>query len=311
MNISFSNKISFGSKVKKDFIRNRSLYILVLPVIAYYIIFHYVPFYGNTIAFKNYMPVKGILGSPWVGLENFRNFTDSIYFARVLRNTVIISLYTLIFAFPAPIILALLFNEIKKELFKRVTQTITYLPHFITMVVVAGMIREFTLSSGMINDLIAQFGGDRVSFLQQAQYFRTIYISSGIWQSIGWGSIIYIAAIAGIDQAQYEAAKIDGASRWRRMWHITLPGIRTVIIILLILHLGNMMNVGYEKILLLYNPATYETADVISTLVYRRGILGFDYGFSTAVGLFNSVINCILLLFGNYFSKKISGSSLW
>lgn len=302
---------TFSTRVRQDFMRNKALYLLVLPVVIYYILFSYVPMYGSIIAFKEYVPVKGILGSEWVGFAKFTQFFNSMYFERVVKNTILISFYQLIFGFPAPIVLALLLNELKSKIFKRVTQTITYLPHFITIVVIAGMIRDFTLSDGLINNLIASFGGERIAFLQQAEYFRTIYITSDIWQHIGWGTIIYLAAMGGIDPQQYEAAKIDGANKWRQVWHITLPGIRPTIIILFILQLGKMMDVGYEKIILLYNPATFETADVISTYVFRKGILEFNYSFSTAVGLFNSVINFVLLIAANYLSKKASGSSLW
>jgi putative aldouronate transport system permease protein len=306
-----NKKTAFLARARKDFIRNKAVYFLVLPVVIFYIVFSYVPMYGAIIAFKEYVPAKGIFDSPWVGFAKFREFFNSIYFTRVLKNTIMISFYSLIIGFPAPIILALLFNELKSQVFKRITQSITYMPHFITMVVVAGIIRDFTLSDGLINDVIAAFGGDRTAFLQKASYFRTIYITSEIWQSVGWGTIIYLAAITGIDQQQYEAAKIDGANKWRQIWHITLPGIRPVILILLILKLGHMMDVGFEKIILLYNPATFETADVISSYVYRKGIIEFNYSLSTAVGLFNSVINFILLILANYLSKKTSGNSLW
>ncbi|WP_240415452.1 ABC transporter permease [Paenibacillus periandrae] len=297
--------------VRKDFVRNKALYLLVTPVVLFYILFAYTPMYGAIIAFKDYTPIKGIVGSRWVGLEHFKEFFGSLYFFRIMKNTLLLSFYNLLFGFPAPIILAVLLNELKSSIFRRVTQTITYMPHFITLVVVCGILRDFTLTDGLINDMIAYFGGERIAFLQKADFFRTLYVSTEIWQGIGWGTIIYLAAITGIDPQQYEAAKIDGANKWRQIWHITLPGIRPTIIILLILAIGNMMNVGFEKIILLYNPATYETADVISSYVYRKGILEFDYSFSTAVGLFNSVINFIVLLAANYLSKKASGSSLW
>jgi putative aldouronate transport system permease protein len=209
------------------------------------------------------------------------------------------------------IILALLLNELKSPLFRHITQTITYMPHFITLVVVAGIIRYFTLSDGLINDVIAFFGGERAAFLQQSESFRPIYVISEIWQQVGWGTIIYLAAISGIDQQQYEAAKIDGATKIRQIWHITLPGILPTVMIMLILALGNLMNVGFEKIILLYSASIYETADVISTFVYRKGILEFNYGYSTAVGIFNSVINFIILLMANHLSKRVSQNSLW
>ncbi|MBB3112846.1 putative aldouronate transport system permease protein [Paenibacillus phyllosphaerae] len=299
------------TRLTKDLIRNKWLYIMMLPVLAYYVMFHYVPMYGAIIAFKQFVPAKGILGSEWVGFKHFREFFDSIYFFRVIKNTILLSFFNLLFGFPAPIMLALLLNELKSSWFRRVTQTITYMPHFITLVVVAGIIRYFTLSDGLINDVIAFFGGERVAFLQQPESFRAIYVISEIWQQVGWGTIIYLAAISGIDQQQYEAAKMDGATKFRQIWHITLPGIMPTVMIMLILSLGNLMNVGFEKIILLYSAGIYETADVISTFVYRKGILEFDYGYSTAVGLFNSVINFTILLLANYFSKRVSQNSLW
>lgn len=299
------------TKLGKDLLRNKWLYLMILPVIVYYVMFQYVPMYGAIIAFKQYIPSKGILGSDWVGLKHFEEFFSSIYFFRVIKNTILLSFFNLLFGFPAPIILALLLNELKSPFFRRLTQTITYMPHFITLVVVAGIIRYFTLSDGLINDLVAFFGGTRTSFLQQPESFRPIYIISEIWQQIGWGTIIYLAAISGIDQQQYEAAKIDGASKLQQIRHITLPGILPTVMIMLILALGNIMNVGFEKIILLYSASIYETADVISTFVYRKGILEFNYGYSAAVGLFNSVINFGILLLANYFSKRTSKNSLW
>ncbi|MEK4059803.1 MULTISPECIES: ABC transporter permease [Paenibacillus] len=299
------------SRLGKDLLRNKWLYLMIIPVVIYYFLFHYVPLYGTIIAFKQFVPAKGILGSDWVGFKHFEEFFSSIYFFRVIKNTVLLSFFNLLFGFPAPIILALLLNELKSPLFRRITQTITYMPHFITLVVVAGIIRYFTLSDGLINDVIAFFGGARISFLQQPESFRPIYIISEIWQQIGWGTIIYLAAITGIDQQQYEAAKIDGATKLQQIRHVTLPGILPTIMIMLILALGNIMNVGFEKIILLYSASIYETADVISTYVYRKGILEFSYSYSAAVGLFNSVINFTILLLANSFSKRASNNSLW
>ncbi|MZQ86693.1 ABC transporter permease subunit [Paenibacillus sp. 5J-6] len=299
------------TSLRRDLIRNKWLYIMILPVVIYYIAFQYAPMYGAIIAFKQFVPAKGILGSDWVGFKHFNDFFSSIYFFRVIKNTILLSMSNLLFGFPAPIILALLLNELKSPIFRRITQTITYMPHFITLVVVAGIIRYFTLSDGLVNDVIAFFGGERASFLQQPESFRPIYVISEIWQQVGWGTIIYLAAISGIDQQQYEAAKIDGATKFRQIWHITLPGILPTVMIMLILALGNLMNVGFEKIILLYSASIYDTADVISTFVYRKGILEFNYGFSTAVGLFNSVINFIILLMANYLSKRVSQNSLW
>ncbi|TVY05418.1 ABC transporter permease [Paenibacillus cremeus] len=302
---------SFVHRLRRDLVKNRMIYILALPVIAYYIIFQYVPMYGATIAFKDFSPMKGILGSDWVGFEHFKAFFNDVYFGRILTNTLLISIYNIVFGFPAPIILALLLNEVRKAGFKRFVQSITYLPHFISVLVLCGLIVDFTARNGIVNDLMAFMGFERTAMLLQPGWFRTIYVSSNIWQEVGWGSIIYLAALAGIDQALYEAATIDGAGRFKQMLHVTLPGIMPTIIILFILRMGSMMNVGFDKIFLLYNPVTYETSDVISTYVYRKGILEANYSFSSAVGLFNSVINFVLLVITNKVSKKVNETSLW
>ena len=267
--------------------------------------------YGAIIAFMDYTPARGIAGSEWVGLENFIRFFKSPYCTRVIKNTLLLSVYDLIFGFPAPIILALLLNEVKSTVFKRFTQTITYLPHFISLVVICGMITDFSLSNGIFNDIIVFFGGERSALLSQPENYRPIYILSGIWQNIGWGSILYLAALAGVDQQLYEAASIDGAGKWKQLIHVTLPGIVPTIVIQLILKIGSLMSIGYEKTLLLYNDATLETADIISTYVYRSGLQQQDWSYSTAIGLFNSVINCILLFSANYISKKTTENSLW
>ncbi|MCU6712156.1 ABC transporter permease subunit [Paenibacillus sp. J5C_2022] len=292
--------------------RDKYLLVIILPVIVYYIVFHYVPMYGIIIAFKKFYPLQGIMGSPWIGFAYFEQFFDSIYFWRLLKNTLLLSFFSLVWGFPAPIIFALLLNELKDNLFKKTVQTVSYLPHFISVVVIAGMIVNFTSpTDGVINMILGAFGIEPVHFMNEAGYFRSIFISSGIWQEFGWGTIIYLAAIAGIDPQLYEAAQMDGANRWHKMRHITLPCLMPTIIILLILSLGNLMDVSFEKIILLYNPATYETADVISTYVYRRGILGGEYSLSAAIGLFNNVINLILLVSVNYISRKASETSLW
>ncbi|MEK4057419.1 ABC transporter permease subunit [Paenibacillus sp. FSL F4-0087] len=306
-----SNRQSFRSRFVRDFMMNKYLYIMMIPVIGYYLIFHYGPMYGAIIAFKDYSPMKGILGSDWVGLKHFEEFFNSYYFLRVLKNTLLISLYTLVFEFPAPIILALLINEVRKRTFKRVVQTITYMPYFISLVVICGIITDFTNADGLINRLIIMLGYDGQAMLQKPELFRPIYVLSEIWQRIGWESIIYIAALMSIDLEQYEAAKIDGASRLKQMFHITLPGLLPIITIMFILRMGNMLNVGFEKIILLYNPVTYETADVISSFVYRKGLLEFGWSYSSAVGLFNSVINLVLLISANYISRRVSQNSLW
>lgn len=302
---------SFKSRFIRDFMLNKYLYLMMLPVVAYYLIFHYTPMYGAVIAFKDYTPIKGILGSDWVGMKHFIDFFDSYYFWRILKNTLLISLYSLLFEFPMPILLALLINEVRQRRFKRVVQTITYMPYFISLVVICGIITDFTNADGLINRLFMWLGYDGQAMLQRPELFRPIYILSEIWQRIGWESIIYIAALTSIDQEQYEAARIDGANRLKQMFYITLPGILPTITIMLILRMGNLLNVGFEKIILLYNPVTYETADVISSFVYRKGLLEFGWSYSSAVGLFNSVINLVLLVTANYISRRVSNNSLW
>lgn len=302
---------TFWSKVVKDFRRNKYIYLMLAPVVLYYLVFHYVPMYGAQIAFKDYIPARGIWGSPWIGFEHFQDFFRSIYFWRLIRNTLAINVLDIALGFPAPIILALLLNELTSERFKRTVQTITYMPHFISLVVVVGMVIDFTARDGLINQLSALFGVQPIAFLQRPDMYWFIYVLSGVWQSIGWGSIIYLAAITGIDPTLYEAAKVDGANRFRQIWNVTLPGIMPTIILLLILRVGQMMTVGYEKTILLYNPLTLETADVISSYVYRKGILDADFGFSSAVGLFNSVINFALLIAANRISRRLSQNSVW
>jgi putative aldouronate transport system permease protein len=263
------------------------------------------------MAFQDFNMAKGIWGSEWIGFQNFADFFSSIYFFRLIRNTFAINVIDLIFHFPAPIIFALLLNEITSPWFKRTVQTITYMPHFISLVVVAGMMVDFLARDGLINNILLSFGITPIAFLQQPDWYWWLFVGSGMWQSVGWGSIIYLAAITNVDPTLYEAATVDGANRWKQLWHITLPGIMPIIIIMLILRVGNMMSVGYEKTILLYNPMTYETADVINSYVYRKGILGADYGFSAAVGLFNSVINFGLLILANRFSRRVSETSLF
>lgn len=298
-------------KIERSIIKGKYLYLMSLPVILYFFIFAYLPMYGVIIAFQQYSPMKGILGSTFIGLKNFTDFFKSYYFWRLLTNTVLISLYDLLFSFPAPIILALLLNEVRSRKFKRVVQTITYMPYFISLVVVAGIIIDFCLPNGFISDILVNFGVQRTNLLGKPEYFRTIFISSNVWQSIGFSSIIYLASITAIDQQLYEAAEIDGAGRLRQTWYITLPSISMTIMILLILRIGNLLNVGYEKIILLYSPITYSVADVISSFVYRKGLLESNYGYSAAIGLFNSIINFILLVIANKLSKIFTKSSLW
>jgi len=302
---------SFWIQVKKDWKRNRSLYLMVLPVILFYILFHYKPMYGAIIAFQDYNPRQGVTGSEWVGFDQFIRFFTSPYFGRLVKNTLLLSVYGIIFGFPAPIILALLLNELRAKRFKKTVQTITYLPHFISLVVVTGIIKDFTQSTGLINDIIVMFGGERSSLIQNPALYRTIYIVSDIWQGIGWGSIIYLSALSGVDQQLYEAASIDGAGRWKQLIHVTLPGIAPTIVIMLIMRMGQLLGTGYEKTILLYNEATYETADVIASYIYRVGILERNWSYSTAIGLFNSVINLALLIATNKISRRVSETSLW
>lgn len=295
----------------QDFVRNKELYIMVIPVLIFYIMFHYAPMYGAIIAFKNYTPAQGINGSSWVGMRHFIQFFKSPYFDTVILNTLRISLTNLLFNFPAPIILALLINEMKAVRYSRIVQSITYMPHFISLVVICGMIRTFTMDTGVIVTLLSYFGFEPTSLLLHKEYFVPVYVFSTVWQNVGWGSIIYLAALSGIDQGLYEAAKIDGAGKWRQTISITIPGILPTIITMLILDVGKILNVGYEKVLLLYNDATAPVAEIISTYVYKKGLIEQSWSFSSAVGLFNSIINLILILTTNYISKKTTEVGLW
>lgn len=305
------NKTSWGKTVKKDFAKNKVKYLLILPVVAFYILFYYVPLYGAVISFQDYSPRLGILGSEWVGFKHYIDFFDNIYFLRLIKNTFTLSGLNLIFGFPFPIIFALMLNELRSTGFKRVIQTISYMPHFISLVIVCSMIKTFCAYDGLINNVISLFGGEPYSILQHAPSFKYVYVTSSIWQELGWNSIIYLAALGGINEELYEAAEIDGAGRFKQILHVTLPGILPTIMIMLILRVGQMLNVGYEKILLLYNSATYDTADVISTFIYRKGLEDFDWSFSSAVGLFNSVVNFVFLVSANAISKRTTETGLW
>ena len=297
--------------LKKDFLKNRQIYIMMSLGVVYFLIFHYLPMFGIVMAFQDFNPAKGFLRSEWVGLDHIIDFVTSPYFPRLLRNTLLINVYQLIFVFPVPILFALFLNEIKSAKFKKVVQTATYLPHFISMVVFCGLIVDFTSQNGIVSKIIQFLGSEKQNLLMEPKYFRTIYTFTAIWKEMGWNSIIYIAALAGIAPELYEAATIDGAGRFKKMWHVTLPGIIPTIVIMLILRVGSMMSVGFEKIILLYNEVTRETADVISSFVYRRGLLDGDYSYSAAIGLFNAVINFTLLIISNKISKKLSETSLW
>ncbi len=303
---------SKGSRFLKGFKKEYELWLLILPVIAYFIIFCYIPMYGLVIAFQDYMPGKGFLDGPWVGLKHFQAFVEGLYFHRLVRNTVLLNAYLLLWGFPFPIIFALLLNEVKVIWFKKAVQTISYLPYFISTVVICGLIKSFlSPANGIVNVLRESIGLQSINFLSKAKYFRTVYVITDIWVFMGWNSIIYLAAISGINQELYEAARIDGASRIQCGWYITLPSIKQTVILLLIMNIGSLMSMSAEKILLIYSPLTYETADVISTYVYRSGLLNAQYSFASATGLFNSVINFLLLVLANWLSKKYTEVSLW
>ena len=287
-------------------------YLLLIPGLFYFILFHYVPMYGILLAFKDFNMRAGIMASSWAGLEHFQNAFSTAGFWRAFRNSLIINLYKLFWGFPVPIILALLINEIRHVMVKKTIQTVLYLPHFISWVVYAGMIRLFlSPSEGVVNSFIKDLGGTRIPFLQIPEYFRTILVSSGILKDMGWGSIIYLASITSIDQQLYEAAYIDGANRWQRMWHITLPGISGTIVVLLILRMGRIMNNGFEQVLLLYNDLVMKVGDVLETYTYRLGLQQGRFSYATAVGLFKSLIGLVMIVMTNYISKKISDKNLF
>ncbi len=291
---------------------NKVLLLMFLPGLLYYIIFRYVPMYGVIIAFKKYNIMKGIMDSPWVGLKYFEQFFNDIFALRLIRNTFLLSVLNLIFTFPVPILLAILLNELRNQKFKKLVQTSVYLPHFISQVVVVGlMVNILSPGNGIVNHIIQSLGGSPVYFMAEADWFRPLYILSNIWKDSGWGAIIYIAALVGINPELYEAAYAEGANRFQRIIHISLPGIVPTLSIMLILRMGTMLSVGYEKIILMYSSATYETADVLSTYVYRQGLTNMNYSYATAVDLMNNVINMILLVSANKFSRSVSENSLW
>lgn len=311
------NTGTLAKKLRRDWNLNKWKYIMIIPVLIYLVLFCYKPMYGLIIAFKDYKITRGIAGSSWADpwFKWFLNFITDPYFPRVIKNTFMISGLTILFGFPTPIILALLINEVRNKAFKRSVQTITYMPYFISTVVMCGIIKVFCMQDGLFAQIASAFGGVAENYLANPRYFRTIYVASDIWQKIGWDSIIYLAALSAIDQEQYEAARVDGANRFQQMLHITLPGLIPTIMILFILRMGNILNVGYEKVLLLYNATTYDVADIISTYTYR---LSFPtsggspmYSKSTAIGLFNTLVNVVFLLITNAISKKATESSLF
>lgn len=304
-------KNKFSQLLRADMRKNWLIYLMLVPVIVYLLIFCYAPMYGVIIAFKDFKPRLGIMGSDWVGLKYFKEFVGSVFFGRTLKNTLLLSGLNLAFGFCAPIVFAILLNEVRNIHFKKAVQTITYLPHFITTVIIASLILVFTDSDGFITQIVNSVTGHEGSLIGDKHMFRPIYVISDIWQSFGWGSIVYLAAIMGINPELYEAARIDGANKFKQILHVTLPGMLPIIVTMFIMAVGGLMNVGWEKAFLLQSPVTYDTSDIISTFVYRKGFEDMNYSYSAAVGLFNSIINLILLTAANKMSRKVNGSGLW
>ncbi|TVY08578.1 ABC transporter permease [Paenibacillus cremeus] len=303
---------STAPSLRKRFKQSRLLLLLFLPCLLYYIVFKYLPMFGIVISFKNYNLFKGVWASPWVGLKYYQLFFENPDFFKLLRNTFLLGVNKLVFGFPAPIVLALLLNELKHAVFKRFVQTVSYLPHFISNVVVASMVVMFlSPTSGIVNHIIKWLGMEPINFMVRAELFRPIYVISEIWQHVGWETIIYLAALTAIDPQLYEAAEMDGASRWKRVLHVTLPGIAPAIVILFILNIGKVLEIGFEKVFLLYNPAIYETADIIGTYVYRTGLSQGNYSYATAIDMFGGVVSLIFVYSANYLSRKVGETSLW
>ncbi|MBO1513476.1 ABC transporter permease [Metabacillus bambusae] len=295
----------------KKMLNNYQLYLFLLPALIYFIVFHYYPMYGVLIAFKDFIATQGIMGSPWVGFKHFERFFDSYQFWTLIKNTLGLSGLQLIIGFPLPIILALMMNQIRHEKYKRFVQTVVYAPHFISVVVLSGMIYVFFSNNGLINNMIMIFGGESISFMSKPEWFKPLYIGSSVWQETGWAAIIYLAALAGVSPELHEAAVMDGANKWHRILHVDIPAIMPTAVILLILSVGNMMNIGFEKAYLLQTPLNQPAAEIIPTYVYKMGLQQAQYSFAAAVGLFNAVINLILLVAVNKFAKKLSGQGLW
>ena len=291
--------------------RDWPLYSLAVAPLLFLAIFRSVPMAGNIIAFRRFRPGGSIFGDEWVGTLYVEMFIRDPAFWNVFANTAIIGGMTLVVCFPLPIILALMLNEVRRKHFKKIVQSISYLPHFLSVVIVVGMVYQLLSLQGTVNQIREAFGGDPVSFLQQAEWFRFIYVASEAWQTVGWGTILYLAALTAVDDALYEAARIDGANRWQQTWHITIPGIRPTMVTLLILNIGNFLNVGFEKVLLLYNPMTYSTGDVISTYLYRVGLVSNNLSYAAAIGLFQAIIGFVMVMSANYISKRLVGTSLW
>lgn len=306
-----SHRKKRSHSIRKSFVRNWQLYIFLLPAMAYFFIFHYIPMYGVQIAFKDYYANLGIMGSPWVWFEHFERFFDSYYFWRLLKNTIILNAYGLLL-FPLPVIFALMLNELRNGWFKKWAQTLTYAPHFISVVVIVGMLVAFLDPvTGLVNHALTAMGFESIPFLTSPDWFRHIYVWSGQWQTLGWSTIIYLAALAGVNPELHEAARVDGATRMQRVLHINIPSIMPTVIILFILNMGNFMQIGFEKVLLMQNTLNSETSDIIQTFVYETGILEGQYSFAAAIGLFESAINIVLLITVNQIARKVSENSLW
>lgn len=311
MTTAVKTKPTLWQSIIREFKKHKWLYGMALPGILIVFIFNYVPMYGILIAFKDYKVKEGIMGSPWVGFQYFETFFSNPLAVRTIKNTFLLGLYNLLWSFPAPIILALLFNELKNLRFKKIIQTISYYPNFVSTVIIVGMLSTFCASDGLFNDIRGLFGLGPVNFMGEPQYFRTLFISSGIWQGVGYGTIIYLASLSSVDPTLYDVADIDGAGRFQKIWNITLPHLKPTIVILLIMAVGGTLNVDSNKILLMYSPATYETADVIGTYTYREGIQGAQFEYTTAVGLFQTVVNFVFLITTNWISRKLSDTSLF
>lgn len=308
----FVPKSKMKGAVMRDLIRDRWLYFMLAPGIAYFIIFKYVPMYGITMSFQDYQPYLGFFDSPWVGFKHFERFFGEPQFWMLFRNTAILALYNLIFFFPLPIMLALMLNEVRSSFYKRFVQTLVYIPHFVSWVVVVGIFYMlFTTENGLINEFLFQLTGKKIAFLQDPEWFRTMIVSQSIWKEVGWGTIIFLAALAGVDLQLYEAARMDGAGRWRQLWHITLPAIKSTIVILLILRLGNFLDSGFEQIFLMLNPTTRDVGEVFDTYVYVKGLTQAQYSYSAAVGLFKSVVGLVLVVSANWLAKRFGEEGVY
>ena len=306
-----SRRASDGKRLGRNVRAFPMLYLMVLPVVAYFVLFKYLPMLGTIIAFQNFRPARGFLNRSFVGLKHFRDFLLGPYAARTIRNTIELNLLQLLFGFPAPILLALLLNELRPNLYKKGVQTVTYLPYFISLVVVCGIVKDFSSTTGLFGDIAAFFGLERLNLLTELRYYRTVYVASSLWQSVGWGSILYLATLSNADPQLFEAAVVDGANRFQQVWHVTLPALLPVIIVQLILRIGHLMSVGADRTILLYTPVVYEKADIISSFVYRYGLQNINYSYGSAVDLFNSAINLLLLVSANRFSAWLTDESLW